>query len=123
MTDSNKNVDNVQKDVDALPPAPPQQNTLVETISIPEVLDKAEKMMTSYQENSNELNIEQFKINAGMIEKFYIGLFVFAFCIIFIGGASLFWGDKSIGEKIIFTTIGLVGGFIGGFGTGLAIRK
>ncbi len=107
MADSNENVDNVQIDVDTLPPAHPRQNTFVETISIPEVLDKAGEMMTSYQTNSNEHTIEQLKINAGMIEKFYTRLFVFAFLIIVIGGASLFWGDKSIGEKIIFTTIGL----------------
>ncbi len=123
MTDSNENVDNVQIDVDTLPPAHPRQNTFVDTISIPEMLDKVEKMMTSYQTNSYKHTIEQLKINAGMIEKFYTRLFVFAFCIIVIGGVTVFWGDKSIGENIIFTTIGLVGGFIGGFGAGLVAHK
>ncbi len=117
--DSNKEISADDKqDKDAV-----QQNTFVDTISIPEVLDKAGKMMTSYQKNSNEHTIEQLKINAGIIEKFYTRLFVFAFCIIVIGSATVFWGDKSIGENIIFTTIGLVGGFIGGFGAGLVSHK
>ena len=65
---------------------------------------------------SNPDNITKFTSKMKLATILYTTFWLFAIVLVLIGGGLLFGGDKDIGEKILFTAVGLISGFFGGFG-------
>ncbi len=88
--------------------------TIIESITSVIQDGSAKDLIMGLKQNSDSIAQYEFKVKLAL----YITFFVFIILLVVIGGSLLFWGDnegnKVIGERILFTAIGIFSGL--GFG-------